>query len=34
MFVQIADGLGIRGLLHTDYQSTCKKLATLGLSLD
>ena len=34
MFVQIADGLRIRGLLHTDYQSTCKKLATLGLSLD
>ena len=34
MFVQIADGLRIRGLLHTDYQSTCKKLASLGLSLD
>jgi putative hydrolase of the HAD superfamily len=34
MFVQIAEGLGIRGLLHTDYQSTCKKLASLGLSLD
>jgi len=34
MFVQIADALGIRGLLHTDYQSTCKKLASLGLSLD
>ena len=34
MFVQIADGLGIHGLLHTDYQSTCKKLASLGLSLD
>jgi putative hydrolase of the HAD superfamily len=34
MFVQIADDLGIRGLLHTDYQSTCKKLASLGLSLD
>ena len=34
MFVQIADGLGIRGLLHTDYQSTCKKLAALGLHLD
>jgi putative hydrolase of the HAD superfamily len=34
MFVQIAEGMGIRGLLHTDYQSTCKKLASLGLSLD
>jgi putative hydrolase of the HAD superfamily len=34
MFVQIADGFGIRGLLHTDYQSTRKKLASLGLSLD
>jgi putative hydrolase of the HAD superfamily len=34
MFVQIADGLEINGLLHTDYQSTCIKLASLGLSLD
>jgi putative hydrolase of the HAD superfamily len=34
MFVQIADGLGIRGLLHTDYGSTVEKLAALGLSLD
>ena len=34
LFVQIADGLGIRGLLHTDYQFTCKKLAALGLHLD
>jgi putative hydrolase of the HAD superfamily len=34
MFVQIADGLGIRGLLHADYSSTCKKLAALGLHLD
>ena len=34
MFVQIAEGMGIRGLLHTDYQSTCKKFASLGLSLD
>ena len=33
MFVQIADGLGIRGLLHTDYQSTCAKLAALGLNM-
>jgi putative hydrolase of the HAD superfamily len=31
MFVQIAEGLGIRSVLHTDYQSTCAKLAALGL---
>ena len=34
MFVQIAEGLGIRGLLHTDYQSTRKKLAAHGLPTD
>src|SRR5277367_1832041 len=27
MFVQIAEGLGIRSILHTDYRSTCAKLA-------
>jgi putative hydrolase of the HAD superfamily len=31
MFVQIAEGLGIRSILHTDYKSTCAKLAALGL---
>jgi putative hydrolase of the HAD superfamily len=31
MFVQIAEGLGIRGILHTDYSSTCAKLASFGL---
>lgn len=31
MFVEIANGLGIHGVLHTDYQSTCTKLASLGL---
>jgi putative hydrolase of the HAD superfamily len=31
MFVEIAEGLGIRSILHTDYKSTCAKLATLGL---
>ena len=31
MFVQIAESMGIRGLLHTDYQSTRAKLAVLGL---
>ena len=29
MFVQIAEGLGIRSILHTDYKSTCAKLAAL-----
>jgi putative hydrolase of the HAD superfamily len=32
MFVQIAEGLGIRSILHTDYQSTCTKLASFGLT--
>jgi putative hydrolase of the HAD superfamily len=31
LFVQIADSLGIRSILHTDYQSTAAKLATFGL---
>ena len=31
MFVQIAEGLGIRSILHTDYKSTCAKLAAFGL---
>jgi putative hydrolase of the HAD superfamily len=31
MFVQIAEGLGIRSILHTDYESTCAKLASFGL---
>jgi putative hydrolase of the HAD superfamily len=31
MFVQIAEGLGIRSILHTDYRTTCAKLAALGL---
>ncbi|MGA8656197.1 MAG: HAD-IA family hydrolase [Chthoniobacterales bacterium] len=31
MFVQIAEGLGIRSILHTDFKSTCAKLASLGL---
>jgi putative hydrolase of the HAD superfamily len=33
MFVQIAASLGIRGILHTDYKSTCEKLAALGVCL-
>jgi len=31
MFVQIAEGLGIRSILHTDYRSTRAKLSVLGL---
>ena len=31
MFVQIAEGLGIRSILHTDYSSTCAKLTSFGL---
>jgi putative hydrolase of the HAD superfamily len=31
MFVEIAEGLGIRGILHTDYKSTRAKLSSLGL---
>ncbi len=34
MFVQIAEGLGIRSILHTDYRSTCAKLAAFGLSVE
>jgi len=34
MFVHIAEGLGIQSILHTDYKSTCAKLATLGLRHD
>jgi putative hydrolase of the HAD superfamily len=34
MFVQIAEDLGIRSILHTDYKSTCVKLASFGLQND
>jgi putative hydrolase of the HAD superfamily len=30
MFVEIAEGLGIRGILHKDFRSTRAQLATLG----
>jgi len=33
MFVQVAEGLGIRGIFHTDYKSTCAKLASFGLEV-
>ena len=31
MFVQVAEGLGIRSILHTDYRSTSARLAAFGL---
>ena len=34
MFVQVAEGLGIQSILHTDYKSTCAKLASFGLRND
>lgn len=34
MFVEIAAGLGIHTILHTDYASTCAQLATFGLQHD
>ncbi len=33
MFVEVAQGLGIRGIIHTDHAATRKALASLGLSL-
>jgi len=34
MFVEVAETLGIRGIHHTDYDSTCAKFAALGLKLE
>jgi putative hydrolase of the HAD superfamily len=34
MFAEIAEGLGIRSLLHTDYRSTRAKLVSFGLQND
>ncbi len=34
MFVQVAEGLGIRSILHTDFKSTGAKLASFGLRVD
>jgi HAD superfamily hydrolase (TIGR01509 family) len=31
MFVEIANSLGMYGILHADYESTCAKLASLGI---
>jgi putative hydrolase of the HAD superfamily len=33
MFVRIAERLGIRSILHTDYESTFAKLASFGLKI-
>jgi putative hydrolase of the HAD superfamily len=33
MFVQVAQGLGIHGIRHTDYNSTCKKLTKYGFEV-
>ena len=33
MFVQVAESLGLHGLLHTDFASTKAKLASYGLTL-
>ena len=33
MFVQIAEGLGIRGIHHVDYESTCTRLASFGVQM-
>jgi len=34
MFVQVAESLGIRNILHTDYATTRAKLASFGLTND
>jgi putative hydrolase of the HAD superfamily len=34
LFVQVAEGLGIRGIHHRDYQSTRAQLASFGLEHD
>jgi hypothetical protein len=34
MFVQIADGLGIHSILHTDWKSTGARLPSFGLHKD
>lgn len=33
LFVQVADDLGLKGILHKDYESTKEKLAEMGLML-
>jgi len=33
LFVQVADGLGIRGIVHKDFNTTKKQLSDLGWSI-
>jgi len=33
LFVSVAEGLGIQGICHVDYPSTCAKLESFGLSI-
>jgi putative hydrolase of the HAD superfamily len=33
MFVQVAETLGIKGLRHIDYKSTCEKIEKLGFKI-
>ena len=33
LFVQIGEEFGIQGILHTDFKSTCTKLASFGLEV-
>jgi len=33
MFVEVAQGLGIQSILHTDYESTCSKLSFLKINI-
>jgi hypothetical protein len=33
MFVTVAERLGIHGILHNDYASTCTKLSAFGLQV-
>ena len=33
MFIQVAEGLGIRSILHTNYKSTSAELSALGLKI-
>jgi putative hydrolase of the HAD superfamily len=33
-FVQVAEGLGIRTILHRDYETTRSQLASFGLPID
>jgi putative hydrolase of the HAD superfamily len=34
MFVQVAQGLGIQGIVHQDYEATRAALTGFGLSLE